>query len=522
MKPFKREWKFEQSRRQFIRTTAVLGLTGVVGYSPISNVLNQPLAQGLRSRRRKNILFIAVDDLRPELGCYGHPMVKTPNIDRLADQGLLFERTYCQQAVCAPSRASLLTGKRPDTTKVYDLKTHIRTTMPDVVTLQQHFKNSGYFSEGIGKLFHIQLEDAASYSVPHRYGTGGLYALEENKQLLIGGGKEFPNTGSNAERIGPIIRYANAVESADVPDNIYVDGTVADMAIESLRTLAARETAADEKDHQPFFLGVGFVKPHLPFSAPKKYWDLYDRRQIPMPYPDRPKNAPDIAFTNWPELRNYSDIPDTGPCDEARTRQLIHGYYACVSYMDAQVGRLLDELDRLDLRKDSIVVLWGDNGWKLGEYSAWSKHTNFELDTHIPMIISDPDYPKRRRTTALTELVDIYPTLCELCGLSLPQGLEGTSMVPLLNDPSVPWKKAVFSQYPRPKNIMGYSIRTDQYRYTEWIDQKTKEIKDKELYDLKNDPLAKESIVYKPENQKLVAQLHALMASGWQNARPDN
>ena len=206
--------------------------------------------------------------------------------------------------------------------------------------------------------------------------------------------------------------------------------------------------------------------------------------------------------------------------DEPKTRELIHGYYACVSYLDAQVGKLLAELDRLDLRKDTVVVLWGDHGWKLGEYSQWSKHTNFELDTHSPLIISDPDLPKGIKTRALTEFVDVYPTLVELCGLPQAEGMEGISMVPLFNDPNKPWKKAAFSQYPRPNNIMGYSMRTDQYRYNEWINQKNGEIVAKELYDLKNDPIYKESIVYKPENKELVEKLHLLMKDSWQKAKP--
>ena len=202
------------------------------------------------------------------------------------------------------------------------------------------------------------------------------------------------------------------------------------------------------------------------------------------------------------------------------TKELIHGYYACVSFTDAQVGKLLAELDRLDLRKDTVVIIWGDHGWKLGDYSQWCKHTNFEYDTHVPMIISDPDLPQGVRTNALTEFVDIYPTLAELCGLPIADDLEGTSTVPLFKDPKTPWKKAAFSQYPRPKKIMGYSMRTDQYRYTEWIDQKTKEVKERELYDLKNDPICKESIVHKPENKELVAQLHDMLTAGWQNAKP--
>jgi iduronate 2-sulfatase len=440
--------------------------------------------------------------------------------DALARNGVLFERTYCQQAICGPTRASLLTGKRPDTTRIFDLKTHIRDTMPAVVTLQQHFKNNGYFSEGMGKLFHNNKEDAASYSVPHRYAPGVKYALEENINLEKEGGKVSVDTAPNAESTGNTRMRAAATECADVPDETYWDGNLAQMAIESMKRLAPKALEAREDQRQPFFLGVGFIKPHLPFCAPKKYWDLYDRNSIPLPYPHKPKNAPDIAFTTWGELRSYSDIPDVGPCDEKKTKELIHGYYACVSYMDAQVGKVMAELERLDLRKDTIVIIWGDHGWKLGEYSQWSKHTNFELDTHVPMIISDPDFPKGIRVNALTEFVDIYPTLSELCGLSVADDLEGTSMVPLLRDPKRPWKKAAFSQYPRAKKMMGYSIRTDQYRYTEWVDQKTNDVKERELYDLKNDPLCKESIIFKPENTDLVAKLHKQLAAGWRSAKP--
>ncbi len=509
-----------QTRREFLINTALIS-AGIAGFSPLRKIFGDKFeTTGSVIGRKKNVLFLAVDDLRPELGCYGHPMVKSPNIDALAKNGVLFERTYCQQAVCGPTRASILTGKRPDTTKIYDLKTHIRTTMPNVVTLQQHFKNNGYFSEGIGKLFHVSLEDPASYSIPHSYGGGVMYALEENVNLLKEGGKVTADNGSNAESTGNTRMRAHPTECADVPDETYMDGSLANLAIESLQKLAPKAKSSSENERQPFFLGVGFRKPHLPFCAPKKYWDLYDRSKIKMPYPDKPKNAPNIAFANWEELRSYSDIPDVGPCDEAKTRELIHGYYACVSYTDAQVGKVLAELDRLDLRKDTVVILWGDHGWKLGEYSSWCKHTNFEIDTHVPMIISDPDLPKGVRTNALTEFVDIYPTLDELCGLSVANDLEGVSMVPLFTSPNKTWKKAAFSQYPRPGNIMGYSMRTDQYRYTEWIDRKTKEVKERELYDLKNDPICKESIVFKTEHEGLVVLLHKELLAGWQAAKP--
>jgi arylsulfatase A-like enzyme len=508
-----------QTRREFLTSSAVIGIGGMITFSPLQELFGMNATEfSSITARRKNILFIAVDDLRPELGCYGHPMVKSPNIDALARSGVLFERTYCQQAVCGPTRASLLTGKRPDTTKVYDLKTHVRKANPDIVTLQQHFKNNGYFSEGLGKLFHGSQEDEPSYSTPHRTAKASVYALEANATLQKSGGKI---TTKNADEADAESRMRGpATECADVPDNIYEDGKCCEMAIESLQRLAPKAKSKNAADRQPFFLGVGFRKPHLPFIAPKKYWDLYDRTKIPLPYADKPKNAPDLAFTNWNELRSYSDIPEVGPCDEAKTRELIHGYYACVSYTDAQVGKLMAELDRLGLRKDTIVILWGDHGWKLGEYSQWSKHTNFELDTHVPMIISDPDVPQGRRVKALTEFVDIYPSLAELCGLPVADDLEGTSFVPLLTGPEKAWKKAAFSQYPRGKKVMGYSMRTDQYRYNEWIDQKTKDVIARELYDLKNDPLCKECIVEKPEHAALVAQLHEMLAAGWKNARP--
>ena len=511
-----------QTRRDFLLKSTLLGLGGAITFPSLGNSFAQRIADiaGTVKGRRKNVLFLAIDDLRPELGCYGNPIVKSPHIDKLASQGVIFERNYCQQAVCGPSRASLLTGRRPDTTHIYDLRTHIRTTMPDVVTLQQHFKNNGYFSEGMGKLFHPGLEDAASYSVPHRYPKGTNYVTDENLNLEKVGGKVTSDKGEEVEATGNVRMRAHATESANVPEEDYIDGNLEIMAIEALNRLAPKALAADEKERQPFFLGVGFRKPHLPFCAPKKYWDLYDRSNIPLPYPDKPKNAPSVAFANWGELRSYSDIPDVGSCDDAITRELIHGYYACVSFVDALVGRIIGELDRLGLRKDTIIVLWGDNGWKLGEYSQWCKHTNFELDTRVPLIIVDPDMPKGEKVNGLVELVDLFPTLTELCGLPMSDGLEGTSLVPVMEDPRRPWKKAAFSQYPRPHDIMGYSMRTDQYRYTEWQERKTGEVKERELYDLKNDPLCKESIVFKPENQKLVAQLHEKMKAGWKKAKP--
>jgi arylsulfatase A-like enzyme len=247
---------------------------------------------------------------------------------------------------------------------------------------------------------------------------------------------------------------------------------------------------------------------------------LYDRATIPLPYPKPPTNVPDIALVNWLELRTFSGIPDAGPCSDDTTRELIHAYYACMSFVDAQVGRILAELDRLDLRKDTIIVLWSDHGVKLGEHGMWSKHTNFEPDTHVPLIIADPDYAAGLRTRALAESVDLYPTLAELCGLPPVEGLEGTSLLPLMVDPTRPWKSAAFSQYPRPGNIMGYSMRTDRYRYNEWVDRATREVKARELYDMMNDPECRVNLAPNADQAALIVQLHGQLTAGWQAARP--
>ena len=425
---------------------------------------------------RSNVLFIAVDDLRPELACYGAEHIKSPNIDRLAAQGTLFRRAYCQQAVCNPSRASLMTGLRPDSVQVWDLPTHFRDKRPDVITIPQHFKQHGYHSQGMGKIYHLghgNRDDKLSWSVSHQTPSLGHYRRLRNQRIL--------RDNRAAARRNPQQRISNGppAEAAPVADNAYKDGATTDLAIKTLSTI---------KD-EPFFLAVGYSKPHLPFCAPQRYWDLYDEEDIELPANNQPpKDAPEFALTSWGELRKYHGVPNTGPLSETQARRLIHGYYACVSYVDAQIGRLLAELDRLGLRDNTVVVLWGDHGWKLGEYGCWCKHTNFEYDTNAPLIISAPGQRTRGgRTDALVEFIDIYPTLCELCGLELPGHVEGTSLVPLLNDSTLPGKKAALSQYPR-RGLMGYSLRTGRYRYTEWRDRKTDAITARELYDHNTDP----------------------------------
>lgn len=455
--------------------------------------------------KKPNVLFIAVDDLRPELGCYGRDYIKSPNIDRIARAGMTFGRAYCQQAVCSPSRSSLLTGTRPDTTKVWDLVTHFRNAIPDVVTLPEHFKQNGYFVQGMGKIYHPGYDDPRSWSVPWKTAPAPTYALLKTPEVKD---EDAPVPRGEKKKPGP------PFESADVPDDFYRDGKVANMAVETLRTLATKS--------EPFFLAVGFAKPHLPFVSPKKYWDLYDPAQIKLaPNPYRPKGAPEYALTNSQELRNYVGMPAEGPIPDPVARQLKHGYYAAVSYTDAQIGKLLGELDRQGLTKNTIIVLWGDHGWKLGEHGEWCKHSNVENDTNAPLLLSVPGMKNAgKQTNALVEFVDIYPTLAELAALPLPKHLEGSSFKPLLDNPNLRWKPAAFSQYPRGQRRMGYSMRTDRYRFTVWVgrDDHSK-IEAIELYDHKEDPQENVNIADLPENKALVDKLMEQWRKGWKGAR---
>jgi arylsulfatase A-like enzyme len=462
-------------------------------------------ASAAATQGKPNILFIAVDDLRPELACYGREYIKSPNIDRIAKQGMTFNRAYCQQAVCSPSRSSLLTGTRPDTTKVWDLVTHFRDALPDVVTLPQNFRQNGYFVQGIGKIYHPGYDDPRSWSTPWQTPKAPTYA-----QLQTA---EVKDEDKPKKKDGP------AFESADVPDNFYKDGMVADQAAGILRELS--------KKPDPFFFAVGFAKPHLPFVSPKKYWDLYDQAQIKLaPNPFHPKDAPEYALTNSSELRNYVGMPADGPIPDNLARQLKHGYYASVSYTDAQIGKVLDELDRLGLSKNTIIVLWGDHGWKLGEHGEWCKHSNVENDTNAPLLLSVPGMKNAgAHSDALVEFVDIYPTLSELAGLPLPNHLEGVSFKPLLGDPKRAWKRAAFSQYPRNpggRHLMGYSVRTDRYRFTVWVDRNDhSKIDAKELYDHQTDPQENTNIAKDPANAALVERLLEQWRKGWQGALPE-
>ena len=459
-------------------------------------------------QNRFNVLLIAIDDLRPALGCYGDKVAKTPNIDRLAKRSIVFNRAYCQQAVCSPSRLSMLTGLRPDSIQVWDLATHFRKAKPHAVTLPQYFKNNGYSTQSIGKIFHgggKPSQDPVSWSIKPQYdttrGPKTRYALPKNLN-------------------GTVLKRSSS-ESADVFDDAYIDGIVANAAVKALHEMSNKE--------QPFFLAVGFRKPHLPFNAPKKYWDLYERNNIPMPRNARhPKEAPELATRSWMELEGYADIPKNGKLSHGKIRELRHGYYSCVSYIDTQVGRLLNALERNELTEKTIVVIYGDHGFHLGEQGLWTKANNFELSTRVPLIFSLPNYPGAR-SNALVELVDVFPSLCEAVELPIPHQLEGTSFLPVLKNPNQPWKSAVFSQYPRSLkghrhskhgDIMGYALRTERYRYVEWQDWKSKDIVARELYDFKDDSFEISNVAGDEKNRPVIVELSERLARGWQSVLP--
>ncbi|MDF1823962.1 MAG: sulfatase [Verrucomicrobiales bacterium] len=415
--------------------------------------------------KRPNVLFIAVDDLRVELACYGSPHVISPHIDQLAREGTLFENAYCQQTVCNPSRASVLTGRRPDTLRVWDLPTHFRANSPDVITLPQYFKENGYFSQGIGKIFHNWRQDhwrgdPDSWSVP-----SVLHYNSHSKDKPVVAGE-----------VPPDVSTLKLTESRDVPDDAYFDGRVAEAAVKALRELKGKK--------EPFFLGVGFWKPHTPFNAPKKYWDLYQPERIPLPANTLPpQDVPEIALTS-----------DRFKGTESELREMHHGHLAAISYLDAQVGKVMEELKALNLLEETIVVFWSDHGLHLGEHGLMRKTTVFDLDARVPLIIRSAEFARRQRSDSLVELLDIYPTLTELCGLEFPKGVEGVSLVPLLEAPGRSVRQVALTQTARPNyprgempEVMGYSIRSKDHRYTEWRDFASGEVVSRELYDHRRD-----------------------------------
>jgi iduronate 2-sulfatase len=428
--------------------------------------------QSVQSQRKKpkyNVLFIAVDDLNTDLGAYGNKFVKSPNIDRLASRGVKFDRAYTQFPLCSPSRSSLLTGQRPDVTKIYELQTHFRKNLPDIVTLPQLFKNNKYYSARVGKIYH--------YGVPGQIGTDGLddpiswdhkvnpRGRDKDEEALI---KNLtPDRGLGS---------ALAWRATEGNDEEQTDGKVASEAIKLL----------NEHKDEPFFLAVGFYRPHSPYVAPKKYFDQYPLESIPLPK-EVPNDLDDI-----PEAALFTKPAHWG-LGEPERREALRAYYATITFMDAQVGRVLDALDKLKLTDKTIIVLWSDHGYNVGQHGQWMKQSLFENSARVPLIISAPGLSKGKSSGRTVELLDIYPTLAELCGLDPGQKLQGESLIPLLKKPDAPWKKAAYTQVRRGE-IFGRSVRTERFRYTEWDEGRA----GTELYDHQKDPgeftnLAKDS-----------------------------
>lgn len=431
---------------------------------------------------KPNILFIAVDDLRPELNCYGAERSISPNIDRLAAMGTLYESAYVQVPVCGASRASLMSGLYPTENRFtwfgtrFDKATSNRygkscTGAPNIPDIPSWFKENGYKTYSMGKIYHYADDNTKAWDVIDRVGYFKAYQLPENQSK------------------------SPAYESAPVKYNAYPTGIMTDKIIQQMR-------AAKDSD-QPHFFTAGFSKPHLPFVAPQKYWDLYNEEDLFLPsnYTFFPKNAPSSANSTWGELRNmYDDIPSEGPVSDEMALKLIHGYLACVSYTDDMIGMLLDELESLEMLDDTIIILWGDHGFQLGDHTLWCKHTLFETSMHAPLIISAPGYGSGQRVNSLAEMVDIYPTLCELAGLELPPHLQGKSLVPTMKNPNAIHKKAIFGRY-----HAGETVRTERFQYSEWTNN------DRMLYDHKRDPNEDINVVDDPKYSKVAEAMAAVL-----------
>ncbi|MBT5901098.1 MAG: sulfatase [Opitutaceae bacterium] len=438
------------------------------------------------AEQRPNVLFIAVDDLRPEFAAYGADHISSPHLDKFAGESVRFDRAYCMVPTCGASRASMLTGVRPTATRFVSFTARADEEAPWAKTLNTHFQDNGYRTGSLGKVFHAAADNAAGWTDKPWRPQRGHYQLPANVAR------------TDQKLRGP------PTESAPVPDDAYGDGVVVNQAVERLQDLAAN-------DDQPFFLAVGFYKPHLPFVAPQKYWDLYPPESIKLPDNYQvPENAPAESHHTWGELRAYQGIPKKGPITDATALNLIRGYYACVSYTDAQVGKVLNELKRLGLADNTIVVLWGDHGWNLGDHTYWNKHSTFESSMRIPLMVRAPGIKGGTHTAGLTESIDIYPSLCELTGLPIPETVEGKSFVPLLRFPERPWAEAAVGRF-----VRGDTIRTADYRYTEYRDDRgAGPRKSDMLYDHRTDPLENINISQEPAHAEIAAALNqALQAA---------
>ncbi len=438
------------------------------------------LSQPLRAtgKDRLNVLFIAVDDMNNDLGCYGHPIVKSPNIDRLAARGTRFDRAYCQFPLCSPSRTSLMTGLRPDTTKVYDLQKHFRSELPEVVTLPQAFQQSGYVTARVGKIYH--------YGNPGQIGTNGLDD-EPSWNVRInprGRDKDEENLLTNhtpSRGLGSSLVF----QRADGKDEEQTDGMVATEVIRLMR----------ENRDRPFFIAAGFYRPHCPYVAPKQYFDLYPLERVPLATPDFPERqtAPDAAFLSAKPWPWFGATPE-------QLREAHQAYWATISFVDTQVGRLLDALDKLELTDSTVIVFWSDHGYHFGEHGLIMKQSLFEGSARVPLLIVAPGH--QGNTSGRTvELLDLYPSLCDLCGVKGPANLAGKSLRPLLANPHAEWNKPAITQTERNKQLMGYSLRTERYRFTTWG------VQGRELYDYQTDPGELHNLANDPQHATLIERL---------------
>ncbi len=485
-----------KTRRNFLKTVAAGMTAGALG--------------GIRSasgadKKKYNVLFIGCDDLRTQLSTYGYEQMKTPNFERLAKMGLQFNRAYAQQAECAASRASTLTGCRPDTTGVNSPYTpwFVEEFLPEHPDIGTHFHKNGYYTRYLGKVhdgWDPKLSEAAYHAHPggHKDGSGLHYADKEN--LHKGPEEDFKH-------------LVDPWEAADVPDTAYQDGMIAEETINTLRRAA--------KQDKPFFIAAGFKKPHIPFCAPKKYWDLYKPDELDLSEVAQLDRMTPIFARTALQLKGWKGIYDPDYVPRVKALKMIHAYYACVSYIDAQVGKLLDELKRLKLLESTIIVFWSDHGFHLGDHGSWGKSTNFEWATQVPLYVYVPGQKTAgKMTQALVELVDLYPTLADLCGLDVPEYMEGTSFVPVLEDESITWKQAAFSQLRRVA-LEGYAVRTKQYRYVRWVSIKSKRPVAMGLYNELEDPDEKKNLAFSGEYSSIMSELDTLIKRGWKSALPE-